>query len=185
MIVNVDMRVSMFDKTLQAGFSYGKRGEKIAVLQSTNKYLEWKPEYISHPSFTFCYVQATTRVSKLVNLRPPSKKARRSAPTRCSKPARLSVPWGNEMLPAPHPPDEVQILGVDEEDEENGAPMAEPGAYQQVCEKTRAPLSVGRGGGFHLISSPCIRWLRMQYEPQSKPSCPTKVTQVFFRSEQK
>ena len=95
------------------------------------------------------------------------------------------MPWGNEMLPAPHPPDEVQILGVDEEDEENGAPMAEPGAYQQVCEKTRAPLSVGRGGGFHLISSPCIRWLRMQYEPQSKPSCPTKVTQVFFRSEQK
>lgn len=89
MIVNVDVRASMFDKTLQAGFSYGKRGEKIAVLQSTNKYLEWKPEYISHPSFTFCYVQATTRVSKLVNLRPPSKKARRSAPTRCSKPARL------------------------------------------------------------------------------------------------
>ena len=43
-------------------------GEKFTVLQSTlvaswRKYLKWKPECISHPSFNFCHIQATTTVS--------------------------------------------------------------------------------------------------------------------------
>ena len=59
-----------------------------------------------------------------------------SAPTRCPKPAGSSVPWANGMLSTPDPPDDVQTQEVDEEDEEDGAPMAELNAYQQVCEKT-------------------------------------------------
>ena len=77
------------------------------------------------------------------------------------------------------PPDEVHE--VDKQEEENRALTADLRACQQVCEKTWVPLSVGRGGGFHLISSPCIQWLRVQYVQQSKWSCPTKATQqVFF-----
>ena len=76
-----------------------------------------------------------------MDLRPPSKKARRSAPTPRAKPARPSVPWANGALVTPAPPDDAPILEVDEEDEENEAATAELGAYQQVCEKSSAPLS--------------------------------------------
>ena len=78
------------------------------------------------------------------------------------------------MLETPNPPDDAQIQEVDEE---IGAPTVELDAYKQVCEQTWVPLSVGRDGGFHLIGLPCIWWLHMQYERQSKPSCPTKATQ--------
>ena len=76
------------------------------------------------------------------------------------------MPWAGEILCTPESQDDVKIQNeVDEDDGEKGAPtMEELNAYKQVCKQTRVPLSVGRGGGFYLIGSPCIRWLRMQYE---------------------
>ena len=71
-----------------------------------------------------------------MDLPPPSKKVRGSAPAPRSKPARPSLPWANEALATPAPPDDAPILEVDEEDEENEAATAELGAHQQVCEKT-------------------------------------------------
>ena len=47
----------------------------------------------------------------------------------------------------PDPPDDGEIQEeVDEDDEGKGAPMAEElDAYNQVCEQTWVPLSVGWG----------------------------------------
>jgi len=75
-------------------------------------------------------------VSKPVDLPLPSKKARSSAPTPRSKPARPSVPWANGAFTTPAPPDDAPILEVDEEHEENEATTAGLGVYQQVSEKT-------------------------------------------------
>ena len=75
----------------------------------------------------------TTRVTKPVDLPPPSKKARASSATPRSKPARPSVPWANGALSTPAPPDDAPILEVDEENDETEATTAEHGAYQQVC----------------------------------------------------
>lgn len=86
-----------------------------------------------HLSFHFCYFEVTTRVTKPVDLPPPSKKARASAATPRSKPARPSVPWANGALATPAPTDDAPILEEAEEDEENEAKTAELGAYQQVC----------------------------------------------------
>lgn len=101
----------------------------------------------------FFYFQVTTRVSKPVDLPPPSKKVRASAPTPRSKPARPSVPWANGAFATSAPPDDAPLVEVDEEDEESEATTAEPGAYQQVCGKLVSSCSAGRGGGFRLIGS--------------------------------
>ena len=96
----------------------------------------------------FFYFQVTTRVSKPVDLPPPSKKVRPSAPTPRSKPARPSVPWANGAFATPAPTDEAPIVEVDEEDEESGGTTAELGAYQQVCEKLVRPCRWGGMGAF-------------------------------------
>ena len=90
-----------------------------------------------------------------MDLPPPSKKARASAATPRSKPARPSVPWANGALTTPAPPDDAPIVEVEEEDEENEATTAEIGAYQQVC---------GEGWGsssdwhnFRAVAAPALR----------------------------
>ena len=92
--------------------------------------------YYTLPFFHF---QVTTRVSKPVDLPPPPKKARASAPTPRHKPARPSVPWANGALATPAPPDDAPIVEVDEEEEESGATTVEHDSYQQVCEKLVRP----------------------------------------------
>ena len=78
------------------------------------------------------YCQVTTRVSKPVDIPPPTKKARTLAGTPRSKPARPSVPWINGALCTPAPSDDA-LVEVEEENEEESV-MVEPNAYQQVCD---------------------------------------------------
>ena len=101
----------------------------------------------------FFHFQVTTRVSKPVDLPPPPKKARASAPTPRHKPARPSVPWANGALATPAPPDNAPIAEVDEEEEESGATTVEHDSYQQVCGKLVRPCP-GEMWDFHLIGSP-------------------------------
>lgn len=96
--------------------------------------------YYTLPFFHF---QVTTRVSKPVDLPPPPKKVRASAPTPRHKPARPSVPWANGALATPAPPDDTPIVEVDEEEE---ATTAEHDSYQQVCEKLVRPCLWGGVG---------------------------------------
>ena len=83
----------------------------------------------------FCYFQVTSRVSRPVDLPPPSKKMNTSAPTPHSIPAKPSVPWANGAFTTPSPQENVPILEINKEDEEIEARPAGLGAYQQVREK--------------------------------------------------
>ncbi|KAL9968581.1 hypothetical protein ACROYT_G020690 [Oculina patagonica] len=101
MIVNVNMCASMFDETFHV------------------------------MKFSAIAKKVTTRVSKPVDLPPPSKKPRALAPTPRSKPTRMSVPWANGALCTPAPPDDAPLVEEDEENEEGEIGTGEPGAYQQ------------------------------------------------------
>lgn len=142
MIVNVNMCASMFDETFHV-MKFSAIAKKVRSSLLYNLLcLHFSAElprmktwiyFSSRLSFNFCYFQVTTRVTKPVDLPPPSKKARASAATPRSKPARPSVPWANGALATPAPPDDAPILEEEEEDKENEATTAEIGAYQQVC----------------------------------------------------